>query len=386
MEEVKKKYLRIIRMLTSSLNEGLLRMMESVRLQTVCSCALKYGFNSEEALSSLGVLSLSEGAKKSTKKEAKTKTEKREKPSVPLPFKGSIQEGCCSGLKQNHGLLTQCQNTCVTEYCKGCQKQCDKNASGKPDCGSVTDRMAAYMSGSEFRDPKGRAPTAYAKVVQKLKLTREQVEAEAGKFNIVLEDSDFALPESKRGRPKKAVSDTDSETSGEPKKRGRPKKAEKPVEVSSTEDLFASLISEVKASSPRPEPKEEPKLSKKEQKEAEKKAAKEQKEAEKQAAKDKKAQEKAAAKAEKDSKKKEPKAEVKAAAPVAAVEEEKEEEVVLSVKKFEFKGKMYLRTADNVLYDAETQDEVGVFNEAQQKIEECELESESEEEDDEDEE
>lgn len=369
-------------MLTSSLNVGLLRMMESVRLDTVNACALKYGFNSEEALSSLGVLSLSEGAKKSTKKEAKTKTEKREKPSVPLPFKGSIQEGCCSGLKQNHGLLTQCQNTCDTEYCKGCQKQCDKNASGKPDCGSVTDRMAAYMSGLEFRDPKGRAPTAYAKVVQKLKLTREQVESEAGKFNIVLEDSDFALPESKRGRPKKAVSDTDSETSGEPKKRGRPKKAEKPVEVSSTEDLFASLISEVKASSPRPAPaNEEPKLSKKELKEAEKKAAKEQKEAEKQAAKDKKAQEKAAAKAEKDSKKKEPKAEVKAA--VAAVEEEKEDEVVLSVKKFEFKGKMYLRTADNVLYDAETQDEVGVFNEAQQKIEECELESESEEEDDE---
>jgi hypothetical protein len=48
-----------------------------------------------------------------------------------------------------------------------------------------------------------------------------------------------------------------------------------------------------------------------------------------------------------------------------------------------FQGKTYLRTADNVLYDAETQDEVGVFNEAQQKIEECELESESEEEDDE---
>jgi hypothetical protein len=218
-----------------------------------------------------------------------------------------------------------------------------------------------------------------------MKLTREQVEAEAGKFNVVLDDSDFALPESKRGRPKKAVSDTDSETSGEPKKRGRPKKAEKPVEVSSTEDLFASLISEVKASSPRPEPSAAP-LSKKEQKEAEKKAAKEQKEAEKQATKEKKAQEKAAAKAEKDSKKKTPKEDVKPAVPVPAPveeeEEEKEEEVVLTVKKFVFQGKTYLRTADNVLYDPETQDQVGVFNEAQQKIEECELESESEEEDD----
>ena len=378
-------------MLTSSLNKGLLGMMESVRLDTVRRCALKYGFNEEEALSSLGVLNLSEGVKKSSKKEGKTNIEKREKPSVPLPFKGSIQEGSCNGLKQNHGLLTQCQNRCDTEYCKGCQKQCDKNASGKPDCGSVSDRMAAYMNGLEFRDPKGRAPIAYAKVVQKLKLTREQVECEAVKFNVVLDDSDFALPESKRGRPKKFVSDTESESSSEPKKRGRPKKAEKPVEVSSTEDLFASLISEVKASSPRAEPLAAP-LSKKEQKEAEKKAVKEEKEAEKKAAKEKKVQEKAAAKAEKSSKK--PKEDVKAAGPVAVPvpapapapapveeEEEEEEEVVLTVKKFVFQGKTYLRTADNVLYDPETQDQVGVFNEADQKIEECELESESEEED-----
>jgi len=349
-------------------------MMEDVRAETVRSCATKYGFNEEEAIKSLGMLSLSEGGKK---KEPKTKTEKEVKPLVPLPFKGSIQEGCCSGLKQNHGLLTQCQTKCDSEYCKGCQKQCDKNASGKPDCGSISDRMAAYMNANEFRDPKGRAPIAYAKVLQKLKLTREQVEGEAAKFNIVLEDSDFAAPESKRGRPKKAVSDTDSETSGEPKKRGRPKKTEKPVDVSSTEDLFASLISEVKAASPRPAPHwQEPTLSKKEEKEAEKKAAKDKKEAEKKAVKEEKAASKKSSK--KDTKKEEP-----VAVPVPVPEEEEKEEVVLSVKKFVFQGKTYLRTTDNVLYDAETQDEVGVFNEAQQKIEACELESESEDEDEE---
>ena len=84
----------------SSLNAGLLRMMEEVRAATVKECALKYGFSEEEAMTSLGMLSLSEGSKKQRKKEVKTKTEKREKPSVPLPFKGSIQEGCCNGLKQ----------------------------------------------------------------------------------------------------------------------------------------------------------------------------------------------------------------------------------------------------------------------------------------------
>ena len=48
------------------------------------------------------------------------------------------------------------------------------------------------------------------------------------------------------------------------------------------------------------------------------------------------------------------------------------------VTKFEFKGKTYLRTKANVLYDAKTQDCVGVFNDSLQVIEECELEEESE--------
>jgi len=41
------------------------------------------------------------------------------------------------------------------------------------------------------------------------------------------------------------------------------------------------------------------------------------------------------------------------------------------VKKFEFKGKLYYRTADNVLYDPKTQDCMGVFNEERQEIDEC---------------
>ena len=48
------------------------------------------------------------------------------------------------------------------------------------------------------------------------------------------------------------------------------------------------------------------------------------------------------------------------------------------MKKFDFNGVTYLRTKDNVLYDAVTQDCIGVFNEALQLIDECELEEESE--------
>ena len=58
------------------------------------------------------------------------------------------------------------------------------------------------------------------------------------------------------------------------------------------------------------------------------------------------------------------------------LEEEEEEEVVVA---FTFKGVKYLRSSNNVLYDAKTHDEVGVFNEATQEIEELEEESDEEE-------
>jgi hypothetical protein len=113
------------------------------------------------------------------------------------------------------------------------------------------------MQGDEYRDAKGRGPVHYTKVMKKQKLTEEQVLAEASKFGIEIDASHFVVPETKRGRPKKATtSDTESDTSsagGEKKKaRGRPKKAAKVVEVNATEDLFASLMQQAQSASPRP--------------------------------------------------------------------------------------------------------------------------------------
>jgi hypothetical protein len=314
------------------------RVLDYVRADVIRGCALKYNFSEAEALS-LVLVDIKErevGRKKEVKVSGSGK-----KPLVPLPFTGHVSEECCSGLRNNHGLLTQCHKSkCESnEYCSGCQKQADKNASGKPNSGCIEDRLAAYESGKEYRDSKGKAPVAYAKVMQKLKLSEEQVREEATKQKIELPSDIFKTAIAKRGRPKKnpaVTSDTESDNS-EPKRRGRPKKTGKPVEVSTTEDLFASLISEAKANSPRPPP-----LEKVEPKEAEKK---------------------------------------KATKELQQPEvEEKEAEV--KVKKFEFKGTVYYRTADNVLYDPKTQDCVGVFNEERQEIDECE---EEDEEDDEEE-
>lgn len=60
------------------------------------------------------------------------------------------------------------------------------------------------------------------------------------------------------------------------------------------------------------------------------------------------------------------------------VEVDVEDEVV-KVKRFDYKGKMYLRTKDNVIYDVETEEEIGVFNEVRGEIEYNELEEEEEE-------
>jgi hypothetical protein len=345
VEEKKRKGSRMMSVrVSSSLNAGLSVLLDNVRMSTIKACAEHYKFSSTEALTEMG-LNISLGVKK--EKVVKEREEKREKPEVPLPFTGVIQEDCCHGLKQNHGLLTQCHKkpTESGDYCQGCQKQADKNASGKPNSGSIEDRLAAFEAGKEYRDPKGKAPVAYAKVMQKLKLTEEQVQAEATKQNIELPAEIFNAAIAKRGRPKKnqaVTSDTESEAST-PKQRGRPKKAGKPVEVSTTEDLFATLISEAKANSPRAEPVAAPPVvEKKEKKEPKKKVA---------AVKE----------------------------PEPEPEPEKESEV--KVKKFEFKGKMYYRTADNVLYDPKTQECMGVFNEERQEIDECEEEEEEEEDD-----
>ena len=135
--------------------------------------------------------------------------------------------------------------------------------------------------GADFKDAKGRSPVAYTKVMKKLKLTEAQVLSEVSKYNIPFDDEHFQIPEPKRGRPKKGEgeeSDSDSEVS---KKRGRPKKEKKVAEASSTEDLFANLISSAVEEQHEVEPeveepkKEEPAAKKTAKKEEEEAAAKE---------------------------------------------------------------------------------------------------------------
>ena len=49
-------------------------------------------------------------------------------------------------------------------------------------------------------------------------------------------------------------------------------------------------------------------------------------------------------------------------------EEEEDDEEEVAVSKFEFEGRTYLRAPDDVLYDVETQEEVGIWNESEGRV------------------
>ena len=235
-------------------------------IAVIHALADKYGFDAKEAM---GICQISEvkvkksanrvkgeGKVRATKAKAEPKP-KREVPAFPLPFCGQAVDGWCLGLRLNHGLHSQCtmERLAGGDYCKTCQKQCDKNASGKPTYGCVADRMACELL--EYRDPKAHKQTLpFANVMSKLNITREAAEAEALKFGLTIPEEHFVERSSRRGRPKKdaSASDTDSESGdSKPKKRGRPKKEKKVIAASVGDDLIASLVASAKkASTPTP--------------------------------------------------------------------------------------------------------------------------------------
>ena len=235
-------------------------------IAVIHALADKYGFDAKEALEICQISEVKvkksanrvkgEGKVRSTKTKAEPKP-KREVPAFPLPFCGQAVEDWCLGLRLNHGLHSQCtmERLAGGDYCKTCQKQCDKNASGKPTYGCVADRTACPIL--EYRDPKAHKQTLpFANVMSKLNITREAAEAEALKFGLTIPEEHFVERASRRGRPKKdaSASDTDSESGdSKPKKRGRPKKEKKVIAASVGDDLIASLVASAKkASTPTP--------------------------------------------------------------------------------------------------------------------------------------
>jgi len=242
-----------------SVMDNLYNMNVNICKEKIIECGKLYNFDGEEAVRRLLV---EKNVEKNVEKVVKEKVVKEKvvkekvvkekvvkdkvvKSVYPMPFNNEKNEECCSGIRQNHGLYTQCENKMMSEtskYCKSCDKQAKKNEDGKPDYGDIEDRLAVGVY--DYRDRKGKGPTNYLKVLKKLKLNQEEALKEFSSQNKKVLDIHLEGEAQKRGRPKaeKKV----KESTG---KKGRPKKESKVVEVDSspieTEDLFASLVANV---------------------------------------------------------------------------------------------------------------------------------------------
>ena len=260
-----------------------------------------------------------EGGKEIGKEIGKEMVGKKMEVNSVLPWCGVVIEECCKGLKLNNGLHTQCNRMRgESDYCVSCVKLMEKNGGSLP-YGSVDDRLKCDIL--DYVDPKGKATIPFANVMKKLNISKEEAIKEAEKLGWTIPECHFEEKKGKRGRPKKDTSaeDTASECSdGEKKKRGRPKKNKEVVSNNAGEDLIASLLEQENGES---EKKEEELV--------------------------------------------EPNVELDEELVEELVEEEE-----TKVIKFEIEGKTYLKSEDNVLYDMESHDAVGLWNEESKKIEE----------------
>ena len=288
------------------------RAISKMLLEVVWEISVKYGLDISEVKKEIG-LDVELGVLK----------EKEKGKKVIIPFCGRIDEERCKGIKINYGLYTQCENNMFQKnLCKTCHKQSEKNSDGKPNYGTIDERLD-----KNYKDKNGKEPIKYSKFMEKMNITREMAEKEAEKQGVTIPEEEFEIKKTNRGRPKKSTSTTDTsdeESIAEPKKRGRPPKEKKVIENGNVgDDLIKNLIEEANKNDskkvPTPPPKEQTPPP-------------------------------------------------KAATPEPDNDDDSDDEEETVVVPFTFKGVKYLKATDNTIYDINTHEEVGVWDEEKQEI------------------
>ena len=225
---------------SEQLNRLMINCAQELAQRAVKSCGEHYNFDSEEAIRLLGLMNIKVD-RKMPEKEKKAPKEKAVKMAFPLPYNGGCAANCCSALRQNQGLYTQCSSAPKKGgvFCKQCQMNADKNG-GVPEYGTIQMRNAVGIF--EYVDPKGRKPVAYTKLMKKYKVDQAAVIEEAVKFGMNIDaDHFFAPADASKGRPKK------EKVVKEKGSKGRPKKAKKVLLLEGEgddDDLFASLVAD----------------------------------------------------------------------------------------------------------------------------------------------
>ena len=110
---------------------------------------------------------------KKTNNKNKQKKKQNNKPKIPIPFYGIVENNWCCGIKKNHGLYTQCSKTRPGDgdYCKVCSRQAMNNANGKPNCGDIRDRQNQWSEKLNYKPPGMKPEIPYANVMAKLNIS-----------------------------------------------------------------------------------------------------------------------------------------------------------------------------------------------------------------------
>jgi len=394
---------------TTLMTSTLEKCAKELAIRCIEECSVRHGFDAKEEIKALGLENVI-----LNRKEMGKKGKKKEKMKASLPFsKSCISDEGCQGLNYNHGLFTQCKGERIEgrEYCKGCEEESATNETGKPNNGTVSDRLEKELY--EFKDEKGRKPVHYMKYLEKVKTSKETVMEYANKNGITIDEEHLTVEvakKEKKERAKKAATILS---------RGRPKKQSQVVEAENVSDLFAKLTMEAEAeanvvvaeanvveenvveenvvnvveenvvhvveeTSELDEKnnyvlsvleKDEKDKKKSNDKEAKKAAEKAEKEAKKAAEKEaKKAAEKAEKEAkkaaDKDTKKSSEKDTKKGVEIVTNKEDENTKEKTVeeapkkvTVKRIQIDGVEYLKSSANIIYNPETKEEVGIWDE-----------------------
>ena len=294
---------------------------------------------------------------------------------IVLPWCG-VDGKKCKNIKKNGGLYTQCENVVVenvvvenvvvenvvVEYCKVCEKSISKNG-GECEYGNVSERLSCGVM--EYVDRKGGKVKSYSEYMKKNKLERSDVEKYGQMCGVVIPACHFenAVSEKKkRGRPKSEKEMTAlGRVDVEKKKRGRPKKEKQVVANGAGEELIASLCLPSLPSLPTAElryclPTSElryclPTAELRCQDTSESSSEASKPSADTADTADSEAPPKPSADT----------------ADTADMADDEEETIVI---KFDILGVTYLKSQDNVLYDINTHDAVGVWNEEKSEIDE----------------
>ena len=298
---------------------------------------------------------------------------------IILPWCGR-EEGKCNNIKKNGGLYTQCEKLKEGEYCKVCDRIIEKNG-GVAKYGTVSDREKCDIM--DYMDPSsGKKPSSYSDYMKKNKLTMEEVEQYGKMCGVVVQSCHFEENKISRGRPKKEVSTVLENV--EKKKRGRPKKEKQVVANGAGEELIASLMSlpslptaelrcpDVVLSESNIERKDE--ITNKEvssipssESEAPQPPTDNDEKSEAPKPPTDKDEKSEAPKPSADKPSADKDENIEAPQPSADTADEDDDEETVVVK-FDINGITYLKSQDNVIYDMNTHDALGVWNEETSEI------------------